>query len=150
MSEVEKTPIYVPVIFALLTSFFFTWSSILTKTFTRVRREGVFQWTIDSFLLGGIVFSIMLVFEHIQRPYTFNELYLQIIAGLLANVGQFLLNICVMYGRAGPSIAIIQMKPSFQLALEVIIYSRYPLPHQLLGMALGVIGSIVIAVAKKA
>jgi hypothetical protein len=42
------------------------------------------------------------------------------------------------------------MKPSFQLCLEIAIYGRVPLPHQLIGMALGVIGSIVIAVAKKA
>jgi uncharacterized membrane protein len=147
---VEKLSVFYPVFFALLSSFFFTWNQVLTKAFTRERREGVFQWTIDSFLLVGILATIMLFYEQSVQAYTFNEVSIQMTSGFLACIAQFLNNICVMYGRAGPSVAIIQMKPSFQLALEVLIYSRIPFPHQLVGMALGVIGSIVIAVAKKA
>ncbi len=50
----------------------------------------------------------------------------------------------VAHGKAGPSQALVNVQVIWQLILEIAIHQKYPGAIQIVGMAVGILGAIVI------
>ncbi len=71
------------------------------------------QFTIDAFFLTGLISTVMFIRELYINPFSSFELVIQIISGILALLASYLDNTAIKYGKAGPVVAIIQIKSIF-------------------------------------
>ena len=99
-----------------------------------------------SFVAGALYICGFLLST---EPYPAGLLAFMMVAGLLINLAFMFLNAAVVSGKGALAMAITQTQSFFWLVLEITISLRMPLGYEVVGMACGIGGAAIIALAKK-
>ncbi|CDW75900.1 UNKNOWN [Stylonychia lemnae] len=145
----KSLSIFVPICLALLACLVITAQSLITRAirFTKISSA---QYTADSQFLSNSLLVCFGIYEQIYgKSYTSNEALIFISTSFLQIIGLLFLNGAIIFGKAGPSQALIQLQSPFQLALEIIIMSQIPNIYALSGMAICIVGALIIILGKK-
>ena len=76
--------------------------------------------------------------------FTWNDLIISSIGGALNLVISFITLAIVVQGKAGASEALLTTSVIFQIALDAILYGRFPDVLQIIGVIFSMISSLVI------
>ena len=107
------------------------------------------MFTSVSYVLSGSVFSLVCVVVMYQTGWTFDVLVINIVSGILSCLGNVLINHATSTGFAGPASGLTNVQPIIQTVLNAFLLSQFPSHSQLLGLILGIAGSVALTVPFK-
>ena len=105
------------------------------------------QFVADFSLVAGLFYILGFILT--SESYPLSLTLFMMCAGLLINLAFMFLNAAVVSGKGALAMAITQTQSFFWLLLEMTISLRMPRVYEVLGMAIGIAGASIIALAKK-
>jgi drug/metabolite transporter (DMT)-like permease len=149
---------FLPVMFAIITSAWFWLRTMLLKMFTVKLKYDPVLFTSHSYLLsGGIITAIfMLLFmarmfgglniSQINLFLNSEILLINVISGIFNWIGNVLVNHATSHGHAGAASGLSNIQPIVQTILNSFFLSQFPNSSQIVGLVLGVLGSIALSI----
>ena len=139
--------IVVPIILTLLLALIVTLNNLTNRFLFNRGSLPSKQIAADSALLQA--FINLVLFLVFPRPYS-SEIFWYIAIGSVAGtLGLYFITEATIYGKAGPSQALVECQTLWCLCLEVTILGKIPNWLQLVAFGCGIIGGLLIALERQ-
>ena len=144
---------WVPVVIAMITTIFFTTSSLLNKYLTDPKAMGFDSWKLSfaSYSIVGFCLLLGLIYRAVSDPESFQSrmLFLGTFGSIINTFGIVLLNKAYSEGPLGPVAALTSIQSIMFSIVQAFIRQTVPLPLELFGSFIGLIGAFVLTIPEK-
>lgn len=144
--EVEVCSPMVPVLFAIFTSMLFCARTLLLKHYAVNLDCDPMLFTSLSYIASGSLLTIVCVIVMLNTNWTYHILMINIISGILSCLGNILINHATSHGVAGAAAGLTNIQPVLQTLLNAFIFYQFPSITQIVGLFIGVLGSIALSI----
>jgi len=144
--EVMEVSSFVPVSFALITTFLYSIRTIYVKLFVRKLKFNSFDYMTYSYLISGAIFVPFVYLDTIEIGFIPEVVYLGMLSGVLNGLGAFFLFYATSNGVTGPAYALKNIEPIVQAVFGSLVYGQYLNQNQIIAICLGILGSLTITV----
>lgn len=161
--EVKKVPVlpaWAPVVMAVLTPIWFTTSGILVKDMTGQKRQGepeqteeekAKNWSASGLSFGSYVVVNILILCYgipywVLKDFTMYHFYVGLASAIINTLGLVAVANAFRSGPGGPVSAVTSVSNIILVIFEAIKKKEVPSVYQFVGLAFGIIGSLVLVI----
>ena len=142
--EVQEVSTLLPVGFALITTFLYSFRTIYVKLFVKELHFNSFDYMTYSYLLSGIVFVPFLLADMYENGFIPEVVILGMSSGVLNGFAAFFLFYATSTGMAGPAYALKNIEPVVQCVFGVFFLEQHLNISQFVAILMGLSGSLVL------
>ena len=151
----QKFPIWVPVVFALVTPIFFASYNLLMKHMTTVRSKqgpgfNAYTLSFSNAIVSCVLIQIVAIswYWNSVEPINWKLFWFGFACSIFDNIGITFVNQAFSCGPVGPISAYLMLCMIMFVVSESIRLLRIPNWLQLIGLALGIFGGLILSIPK--
>ena len=143
-NEIEEVSTLWPVLFAIVTTFMYSFRTIYVKIFVRNLKFNSFDYITHSYMLSGSIFLPFTVQNMYEHNFNWEIIGLGVSSGVLNGVATFLLFYATSTGVTGPAYALKNIEPIVQALYGHLFLGAYLNINQTFAIILGILGSLTM------
>jgi drug/metabolite transporter (DMT)-like permease len=146
LDEAPTVPVWVPILFGLLTPVCFTTNGLLTKHLTNTVGFNPSRLCFNSYFIVNLLVAIVAVFYFQSHPFDMNLFWLGLAGSIVNTLGITCIQNALTLGPIGPVSALSASSTFLLVVVEAIKWATLPSAIQMIALVFGLYGAFVLVI----